>query len=249
MRCPFAEWVPWRPRSDSGRPTFYAGANRPAAVVLHIMQGYQRTARQWALEGHFGASWHYSIGRDGAVMQHLEHHDGGYHAGIAAAKAAAHPPPWRLWRGPAVNVNHYTIGVEHEGFAGIPFTPAQAETSRRLCRWLAAALDIPLDRDHFVAHADIDPRDRPNDFNTPPLRDAHYAFLFAEDPMDDRMQQLEERLARLERIAGGHGADTNGQRLTGPAALEWLDRQGISLALTASRLNAALRSHLDQHNA
>ncbi len=180
MRYPHAEWVPWKPVSPDGRPTYYAGRNRPLAVVLHVMQGYQRTARRWAEAGHFGQSWHYSIGRDGSVMQHLDHEDGGYHAGITAFKERSYPPRWPLWKGPRINVNHYTIGIEHEGFAGEQFTLAQAMASRRLCRWLASVLDIPLDRDHFAPHAVIDTRDRAHDFNTPALRDDYYAMLFAE---------------------------------------------------------------------
>src|SRR5690606_32660848 len=114
MRYPLAEWIPWQPRSPDGRPTFYAGTNRPVAVVLHTMQGFASTAREWATGGHFGQSWHYTVARDGSVYQHLEHHDGGYHAGITADQAMRRPPAWALWRGPAVNVNSYTIGIEHE---------------------------------------------------------------------------------------------------------------------------------------
>lgn len=249
MRCSFAEWVPWKPAAPDGRPTYYAGQNRPSAVVLHVMQGYQRTARRWAESGHFGQSWHYSVGRDGSIMQHLDHADGGYHAGITAAKARAFPPTWALWRGAATNVNHYTIGIEHEGFAGEQFTLAQAAASRRLCHWLAGERAIPLDPDHFAPHAVIDLRDRAHDFNTPTLREDYYAFLFAtEATMDPQtLAQLQERVDRLERIAGGHGIDHEGQRLRDEAALASLDERGVSLALYADNLNAAIHRHLAEH--
>lgn len=204
MRCPFAEWIPWNPVAPDGRPTYFAGRNQPVAVVLHVMQGYQATARRWALNGHYGQSWHYSVARDGSIMQHLEHHHGGYHAGISAWKAQHYRPTWPLWRGPGQNVNTYTIGVEHEGFAGQPFAPEQARASRRLCGWLAEVLDIPMDTAHFPAHADIDLRDRPNDFNTPALRRDFYAFLFAPEElhmadaeMAGQITDLDERLAVL----------------------------------------------------
>ncbi len=182
-RYPKAQWAPWLHRNPdaSGPPAYYRGQNRPAAVVLHVMQGHLGTARDWARSGYHNASWHFSVGRDGSVHQHLEFGDGGYHAGITDAQAAAHPPLWRLWRGRGVNVNHYTIGVEHEGFAGQPFTGAQAAASRDLCRWLAAELGIPLDRDHFPPHAAIDTVNRVNDFNTPALREAHYRYMLEED--------------------------------------------------------------------
>ena len=248
MRYPLAEWIPWRPTSTDGRPTFYAGQNEPAAVVLHVMQGYQTTSRRWANAGHFGVSWHYSVARDGSIMQHLDHGDGGYHAGITAAKAASHPPTWPLWRGPSRNVNTYTIGIEHEGFAGEQFPLAQALASRKLCRWLARTLRIPMDEAHFPPHAAIDLRDRPNDFNTPALRRSYYDFLFEEDqPMDtERLADIERRMARVERIAGGHGIDIDGERLRGEAALESLDRRWISLALSLDRLNTALLRHVAQ---
>lgn len=246
MRYPHARHVPWKPADPGGRPTFYADRNQPVAVVLHVMQGYLSTARRWAETGHYGSSWHYSIGRDGTVLQHLDHADGGYHAGITAAKAQRYPPPWPLWRGPAVNVNTYTIGIEHEGFAGEPFTAAQATASRDLCRWLAARLQVPLDETHFPPHAAIDPRDRANDFNTPALRRAFYAFLTEGEPMDlEKLNDLEARLARVERLVGGHGIDSGGDRLRGDEALRSLDQRGVSLPLAVDRLNAAFLGNLD----
>lgn len=184
-RYPDAEWVPWRyPQPGTNRATYYLGRNRPEAVVLHIMQGYARTARQWAIQGMYPKSWHFTVGRDGSVMQHLEFDDGGYHAGITAYKAQHYPPTWPLWKGPNVNVNNYTIGIEHEGFydqidpvTKTPFTPEQREASRKLCWWLADELEIPVDPVHFPPHAVIDLRDRRNDFAVPAAREIHYAFL------------------------------------------------------------------------
>ena len=174
QRFPGAEWVPWQLHGEGGEPTCWPGENEPAAVVLHIMAGYAHTARDWATAGHVGASWHFTVARDGSAMQHLELSDAGWHAGIPAV---APVPPWTLWRGPGQNVNRYTIGIEHEGFPGQPFTAAQTATSIALCRWLASTLGFPFDRAHFPAHADIDIINRPNDFNTPPLREQHYAAL------------------------------------------------------------------------
>lgn len=175
-RYPKAEWVPWQ-----GTNTYYRGTNRPIAVVLHIMEGYQRTARQWAEQGHYGASWHFSVGRDGTVMQHLDFEDGGYHAGITATQAATNPPVWPLWKGPNVNVNTYTIGIEHEGFHNEPWPTAQMIASRELCRWLAKELSIPLDVLHFPPHAVIDTVNRVNDFAPPSERAAIYRYLLEKE--------------------------------------------------------------------
>ena len=189
---PAAAWAPWLYQGASGKPSYYAGQNKPVAVVLHVMAGHMSTVLGWARSGYPHASWHFSVGREGSVYQHLALTDGGYHAGIPDAKAAARPPAWRRWQGLGVNVNHYTIGIEHEGMSGEPFTPQQAEASRQLCRWLAAELGIPYDRDHFPPHADIALIDRPNDFNTPALREAHYQFMFEEEG-DEMGMTTEER--------------------------------------------------------
>ena len=156
------------------RPTYYKGLNAPKAVVLHRMQGHWQTAIQWAAEGHYGASWHFTVGLNGDVAQHLDFLDGGYHAGIANS------PTWPLYMGG--NPNLYTLGVECEGFAGGDWPEPQLSSLRSLCRWLADTLNIPFDHDHFPAHAEIDQRDRFNDFDTPERRASIvYPYLFSEE--------------------------------------------------------------------
>lgn len=181
------EWVPWAFEGPGGQDTYYKGINKPAAVVLHRMQGHYSTARAWALSGHYGASWHYSIDHNGDIMQHLEFTDGGYHAGIPST---APYPTWPLWRGHGQNVNLYTIGIEMAGFAGEPHSPEQLAALKYLCKTLSRELGIPYDRVHFPPHADIDVVNRVNDFNTPAIREEVYRYLFEEDELS--AQQLEE---------------------------------------------------------
>ena len=181
-RYPAAEWVPWKWNEND--PAFYYDGNTPEAVVLHVAEGWATTIRTWARDGYSGASWHYTVCRDGQVLQHLDHNHGGYHAGIAPFRRDGTPnpqPTWKRWKGWGVNVNRYTIGVEHEGFTGTPMPSQQAAASKALCKWLAAELGIPFERERFPAHADIALIDRANDFNSPQLREEHYAFLFAPD--------------------------------------------------------------------
>lgn len=190
-RYPSATWAPWKYLSPSGEPTYFKGSNRPVAAVLHIMAGWAHTGVDWAAAGHYGASWHYTVARDGSVFQHLDHEDGGYQAGIASPPAPT--PTWPLWRGPnGGNINNYSIGIEHEGFPGEPFTANQALASVMLCKWLSRQLDFPYDRDHFPPHADIDLVNRANDFNLPAMREEHYAYMF---------QSEVENLTRDETIA------------------------------------------------
>ena len=169
----------WNPAA----PPYFANANKPIAVVLHIAAGWRRTAEEWAAAAHFGASWHYFVCLDGTILHQLGHEHGAYQAGIGPGRdgGGSNPAPtwplWKGWNGP--NVNNYTLGIEHEGFG--PFTPEQAASSRHLCRWLAQDLDFPYDRDHFPAHADIALIDRPNDFGIRFDREAHYRFMFQEE--------------------------------------------------------------------
>lgn len=159
MRFRGALWVPWRYDSESG-PTYYRGENRPVAIIVHIMQGHGNAAREWALGGHYGASWHGTIYRDGRRLQHLEERDGGYHAGIPAT---APSPTWPLWRGHGQNVNRYTIGLEHEGFTGEPWPAAQIEASAEFAAFWCELLGIPADRKHIVGHCEIDLVNRRDD--------------------------------------------------------------------------------------
>lgn len=208
VRYPAAEWVPWARASARGQPAYWKGLCKPAGVVLHVMAGYATTARQWAAEGYASASWHFTVARDGAVLQHLELNDAGYHAGIPSWNPT---PTWALWRGHAQNVNWYTIGIEHEGFPGEPFTAEQAAASKSLCRWLAATLGFPFERDRFPAHAEIDLLNRPNDFNTPVLREAHYHYLFDEE--NDMTPEQEAKLAAVYDAVVGRGNEPAGTKL------------------------------------
>lgn len=173
-------------RYDPADPPYFRNMNRPVAVVLHIAAGWRSTAEAWAARGYPGASWHYFVCLDGTILHQLDHQHGGYHAGIGNIRPNGTPnpkPTWPLWRGWGVNVNHYTIGIEHEGFG--PFTELQARASRDLCRWLAFYEGFPYDREHFPAHADIALIDRANDFGIPFDREAHYRFMFEEQEPDE----------------------------------------------------------------
>lgn len=245
VRYPEAEWVPWGYISPEGKATYFKNGNSPAAVVLHIMQGYRSTARVWAGQSHYGASWHYTVGRDGSVMQHLEHQDGGYHAGIPESLPSQVPiPTWNLWRGHGQNVNTYTIGIEHEGFSGEGFTPAQEAASFALCEWLAGEMGVPHDREHFPAHAEIDLMNRPNDFNIPAGRAAHYERMFDMGMTPEELKRME----RLEALVAGNGYGSN-PVLTGEEAMKAAASDGSSLFLGLGLTQAAIMGHIGNHGA
>ena len=243
-RYPGVEWVPWKYPSPTGRPTYYKGQNKPEACILHIQEGHAQTARQWAMEGHFGASWHFTVARSGHVMQHLDFEDGGYHAGVADTQASTHPPVWPLWKGKGINVNHYTIGIEHEGFHNEPWPDVQREASRSLCNWLAGQLGIPSPADdamvagalgpgdryllHYPPHSAIDRINRVNDFAPLAERRVFYEWLKAQGG-DALTPEERAMLDELWRRTGGDAG------------------KNFDLLKSIQNQQVALTGHIDDH--
>ena len=82
------------------------------AVVSHVAQGYMQGLIGIAKQAAPGKSWHFSIGRDGRIVQHVSIADPAWHAGDVNG------PTWALFDGR--NPNKRTIGIEHEGFSIVP---------------------------------------------------------------------------------------------------------------------------------
>lgn len=264
-RYPLALWRPWKypagaPSEHVGKATYYKGQNKPICVVLHIMAGWAGTALQWAEQGFFPKSWHFTVARDGTVYQHLELEDGGYHAGISASQARRYPPGWYLsgipgerqfvhwplWKGPFVNVNNYSIGIEMEGFPDMDRTIDQETSLYRLCTWLSQTLSIPWDYVHFPPHAVIDRLNRVNDFDYPRERVPLYQRLgIPGDPLDERYEGMTPkelaRLERLERLIAGYGIRKDGAIVRGEDALNYADKDvNWSAFLNFQNLNDAI---------
>lgn len=220
--------MPWYPKAQHApwkwNNSYYPNANEPIAAVLHIMQGWMPTVLEWARTGYNAASWHFSVGRDGAVYQHLDIVHGGFHAGITDAQARKYPPTWRLWKGPGINVNTYTVGIEHEGMSGKPFTEPQRQASKELCQWLAAEFGWPFERDRFPAHADIDRVNRVNDFAPPAMREEYYRWLFAPDePQYDDLEVLRKGVRdALALVQGLESSHRKRMHKYGNMAMPWM---------------------------
>lgn len=91
--------------------------NAMQGVVLHSAEG-STSAALGELFSEAQKSWHFSISRDGGVLQHYNLDSSCWHAGS------------RYW-------NERLIGIEHEGRAGEPLTDAQERASIALVRWIA----------------------------------------------------------------------------------------------------------------
>lgn len=111
----------WYPSADDQYPgpawKVNGVVNRSEGVVLHSMEGAYGGALT-VLTGNSQASWHFSVLKDGRVIQHYPTDSACWHAG-----------------GPAAN-NKF-IGIEHEGRVGEPLTPEQLASSVGLVRWIA----------------------------------------------------------------------------------------------------------------
>lgn len=86
-----------------GYPATPDGQMWPKQIVFHVMQGYQSTMVSWAQERPpvTRASAHFTIGRNGRVVQHKSIWTPCWHVA------------WQAW-------NQHSIGIEQEGFSVAP---------------------------------------------------------------------------------------------------------------------------------
>ncbi|HYB41192.1 MAG TPA: peptidoglycan recognition family protein [Candidatus Methylomirabilis sp.] len=127
-----------------GRPTGFV----PEAIVIHIIDGSLHRADLHFNDPASFVSAHYAVGRDGTIHQFVEEGDTAFHAGVVVN------PTWPLLK-PGVNPNFYTIGIEHEGRPGDPWSEALYGSSAALVSEVAARWNIPLTVDHVIHHHQI----------------------------------------------------------------------------------------------
>ncbi len=107
-------------------------------IVVHVTEGAFWGSVRWLRSPRAHASSHYVVSRRGRTVQLVHLSDIAWHAGN--------------W-----NVNTQSVGIEHEGFTYGPggFTNAQYHASARLAGWIARRSLLPIDRAHFIGHADV----------------------------------------------------------------------------------------------
>src|SRR5439155_12482154 len=121
-------WCPFAVRHDG--PAVKAGGLRSGkGAVLHSAEGPLAASFRilsltaGARPADWQKSWHFTVAQDGAVFQHYPLGVVTWHAGPKA--------------------NPFYTGIEHEGVAGEPLTPAQLAGSARLLLWIAGAEGWP----------------------------------------------------------------------------------------------------------
>ena len=137
-------------RNWVGSPNFLRGrfGYKPEAIVIHIMQGQLSDTDSWFATTKSQVSAHYGIGLLGEVHQYVQEGDSAWHAGRVNSAT------WALIR-PGINPNFYTIGIEHEGQSGAPWTEDMSRASSSLIADIANRWGIPLDRLHVIGHHEI----------------------------------------------------------------------------------------------
>jgi N-acetyl-anhydromuramyl-L-alanine amidase AmpD len=128
-------------------------------VIIHSCEGGYTGCWSWLASSSSQVSAHYVIREDGAEITQLVReesrawHIGAYYDSTLNAGHAGHLH--------GIQSNHFTIGVEHAGFASQAAWPAeQIDASARLVCDVTRRRGIPRDRFHVVSHAQLQPYNR-----------------------------------------------------------------------------------------
>ena len=148
----------WRPSPNyNARPAGSIGA--PGMVVIHTCEGSYSGCWGWLTNTAAGTSAHYVVNESGSeVSQLVDESNRAWH--IGATYDCANNGDVECWRN-GYSSNHFTIGVEHGGFASQASWPlGQIDASAKLVCNITKDNGIPRDKFHIVAHGQLQPVDR-----------------------------------------------------------------------------------------
>jgi N-acetyl-anhydromuramyl-L-alanine amidase AmpD len=148
----------WRPSPNySERSTGTIGD--VAMVIIHTCEGSYTSCWSWLTNPNAGVSAHYVVKEDGGEISQL----------VLEAKKAWHigssydcdlNDGVDCWRNGSSN-NHFTVGIEHGGFASQSTWPAsQLNASAKLVCDISKAHKVPRDRFHILGHGQLQPANR-----------------------------------------------------------------------------------------
>lgn len=150
----------WRPS-----PNFNSRMSGPSGqihmVIIHSCEGSYTGCWSWLANPASEVSAHYVVREDGAEITQLVREPArAWHIGATydSTLNAGHGHGGVLH---GVQSNHFTIGIEHGGFASQTTWPvAQIDASARLLCDIARRWQIPRDRLHIVSHGQLQPYNR-----------------------------------------------------------------------------------------
>lgn len=128
-------------------------------VIVHSCEGSYTGCWSWLASTQSGVSAHYVVREDGAeITQLVREHSRAWHIGASYDSTLNAGHDGHLH---GVQSNHFTVGVEHAGYASqVQWPAAQIDASARLACGIAKRWGIPRDRLHVVAHAQLQPWNR-----------------------------------------------------------------------------------------
>ena len=128
-------------------------------VIIHSCEGAYSGCWSWLTNTVSEVSAHYVVREDGAEISELVREASrAWHIGATydASLNAGYEPQLQ-----GVQSNHFTIGVEHGGYASQTVWPIeQIDASARLVCEITKRWQIPRDRQHIVSHAQLQPYNR-----------------------------------------------------------------------------------------
>ena len=136
-----ADYAPanWVPASTSN----YTPADRPRdypveLIVIHDIEGSYASGIADFQNPAWQASAHYVVSKRGQITQMVAESDVAWHAGN--------------W-----DYNTRSIGIEHEGYAYVPYTYTAVEyqASAHLIASICSRWGVPMDRQHVIGHNEV----------------------------------------------------------------------------------------------
>lgn len=141
-----------------GSPNFRIGrgGHKPEFIVIHIMAGTMAGTDAWFNNPNSGVSAHSGVSRMGEVHDYVHSTDRAWHAGVMNTKGATFKD-FKYEGGRLVDVNAYTLGLEHEGTADVEIPLTCYLASARKIKYWSQRYGIPIDERHIVSHKSIYP--------------------------------------------------------------------------------------------
>ncbi|WP_224240142.1 N-acetylmuramoyl-L-alanine amidase [Hyalangium gracile] len=145
----------WRPSPNyNARP---AGTDI-SMIVIHTCEGSYSSCWSWLTNSASGVSAHYVVSEGGEVSQLVNEANRAWHVGATYDCSLNGSVSCGL---NGTSVNHFSVGIEHGGFASqTTFPAAQIDSSARLSCDIAKGQGIPMDSFHIVAHGRLQPASR-----------------------------------------------------------------------------------------
>jgi N-acetyl-anhydromuramyl-L-alanine amidase AmpD len=134
IKRPPVSWL----KGEGNYTKAHRGPQAIRCIVIHVTEGPFWPSIRWLRGDRSHASSHYIVSRRGRIVQLVHQSDIAWHAGNR-------------------RINRESIGIEIAGFVGDPagFTDAQYRSAARLAAYVARRSLIPIDRRHFIGHADV----------------------------------------------------------------------------------------------